>query len=370
MNVLSVNVGSSSLKCSLHDLGRGEHRLYAQEFQAPPPPGSIDDALREAVKATAALEVPIHAVGHRFVFGGRIAETSILSHEVVRAVEDVAALDPLHTPQALRAYRAFERAFSDAVQVAAFDTEFFRSIPSVARILPLPQDDPLLRRYGFHGLSYEYVAGVLGKERRGRTVVAHLGSGSSLAALKNGEPVDMTMGFSALGGLLMATRPGDLDPGVLLYLLERGGYDAASLREMLETRSGLRALAGTGSVRDISAAAEAGDETATFALACYARSIAKGIGGLAVVLGGLDRLVFTGGVGEGDHGVRSAVVRSLNSLGARLQKDHNRAGRTVISSGRSTIGIRIVATDENLVVARHVRRCVERSSPAPIEKLR
>jgi acetate kinase len=361
VNVLSVNVGSSSLKCAIHEFGGRERRLYAADVQIPPS-GCLQDALLDAVKATSALGFPIHAVGHRFVFGGTIAETSILSHEVVRAIEDVASLDPLHSPQALSAYRAFERAFPDAAQVAAFDTEFFRSVPSIARVIPIPQDDPLLRRYGFHGLSYEYVAGALGKERRGRTVVAHLGSGSSLAALKNGKPVDMTMGFSALGGLMMATRPGDLDPGVLLYLLERRGYDAASLREMLETRSGLRALAGTGSLREISAAAEAGDEAAAFALACYARSIAKGIGALAAVLGGLDRMVFTGGVGERDAGVRSAVVRALEFLGGKLHKEHNRAGRPVISADRSKIGVMIVATDENLVVSRHVRRCLERNS--------
>jgi acetate kinase len=360
MNVLTFNLGSSSLKCAVHDVNsKRAIELFAASFEPKPRPKSAAGAAREAIAQVGSIGLAIDAIGHRFVFGGELDAPTMVDQTVVRRLEELEPLDPLHAPQAHSVLRAAIRGFPSTPQVACFDTTFFRRLPPIARALPVPSSDPLLRRYGFHGFSYESAVATLGDAVRGRTIVAHLGSGTSLAGLAGGKPVDTTMGFSPLGGVMMASRPGDLDPGVILYLLERERVDARALREMLENRSGLRALAdGEGDVRELSERARKGDARAAFALECYARSISKAAGALATVLGGVDAVVFTGGIGEHQPDVRASIARALSHLGIELDDRRNAANAPQIGRPESTAAVHVVRADENRIIARHTFRCL------------
>jgi len=273
-------------------------------------------------------------VAHRIVFGGEDDAPSIVTEELLHRLEDLMQLDPLHIPGSIAVVRRAREMLQDVIHVACFDTAFFHDLPQSARTLPIPTDgDPLLRRFGFHGLSYEYVVHLLAGQLRPRTIVAHLGNGCSLAALLNGRPIDMTMGFSPLSGVIMATRPGDLDPGVLLYLLERRTHDGGGrLRAMLENESGLRALSGGES--DLRRLCERRDAPAALAVEMFVFSVSKAIGALAVTLGGLDMLVFSGGIGEHNDQIRSEITARVRFLNLHID-------------------VRVVSTDENAMIARH-----------------
>ncbi len=354
MNVLTFNLGSSSLKCAVHGVSAtGEVAIAAASFERTGLE-SAAGAAGEAIAYVRNIEPAIEAVGHRFVFGGELDVPSLVNEEVMGRLEELEPLDPLHAPQSRSILRVAIEEFPTLPQVACFDSTFFRQLPPIARALPIPSGDSILRRYGFHGFSYESVVATLGERARGRTIVAHLGSGSSVAALSGGAPVDTTMGFSPLGGVVMASRPGDLDPGALLYLLEREGVGVRALREMLENRSGLRALAGgEGDVRELSEQARAGDARAAFAIESYVRSISKATGALTAVLGGVDAVAFTGGIGEHQPDVRAAVVGSLSHLGVELDERRNAANAREISRSGSRVVVHVVAADENRMIARH-----------------
>ncbi len=248
-------------------------------------------------------------------------------------MEDLQTLDPLHAPGALAVLRQAAVSLPSVVQVACFDTAFFRDLPPLARALPLPAGDPLLRRYGFHGLSYEHVCRVFGAQLHPRTIIAHLGNGASAAALENGRPIATTMAFSPMSGMIMSTRPGDVDPGALLYLLERSHLNKRQLRELLENKSGLRALSGgEGDVRNL---CERTDDEAAFAVEMFVRSAAKAMAALAVDLGGVDMLVFTGGIGAHNSDVRARIVERLAFL-------------------NPSAAIEVVEADENASIAHNV----------------
>ena len=337
MNVLSFNLGSSSLKYAVHSmLEDTESEILAASIDADPDPSAAAPAAQRAIAHIAELGISIDAVGHRVVFGGEYERPSAISPALIARLAQFAQLDPLHAPGSLAIIRQACAALEDAVHVACFDTAFFHDLPPEARALPIPVDgDPLLRRYGFHGLSYENAVRELGAELAPCTIVAHLGSGCSAAALLGGRPVETTMGFSTLGGILMASRPGDLDAGVLLYLLEQNRYDCRSLRAMLENSSGLRALSGgEGDVRRL---CDRTDERAVFALEMFVRSVAEAVAALAVTLGRLDMLVFTGGIGEHNARVRDAICARLRFITGRID-------------------VRVVTARENLTIARHAAR--------------
>ncbi len=342
MNVLSFNLGSSSLKYAVHSVaGVAATQLHAGTTTVEDRPSAAAGAAQCAIDRVTAMGIVIDAVGHRIVFGGEDDAPSPVTPALIERLEALAVLDPLHIPGSLAVIEQASKVLECPAHVACFDTAFFHDIPQTAKALPIfTKGDPLLRRYGFHGLSYESVVDNLGSRLMPRTIVAHLGSGCSLAALSNGRPIDMTMGFSPIGGIVMATRPGDLDPGVLLYLLERGVYDAASLREMLERNSGLRALSGGES--DIQRLGANGDKHSAFAVEMFERSVAKAVGALTVTLGGIDLLVFTGGIGEHNLAVRERIC----------------AQTRVINSG---FEVCVVAADENLMIARHTARVAARS---------
>jgi acetate kinase len=301
------------------------------------------------------------AVGHRIVFGGpHYVEPVRADDAVLRDLESLVAIEPLHLRPELDLVYAAQRRLPAAVQVLCFDTAFHRRAPAIAHRLPLPPGlDPLLERYGFHGLSYEYIATQLGPDS-GRAVVAHLGSGASLCALRDRMPVDTTMGFSALGGLMMGTRPGDLDPGIVLQLLRNDGYDSERLGHLFYRRSGL--LGVSGSTADMKTLMERSpsDARAQEAIELFVYQLRKHLGAMIAVLGGLDTLVFTGGIGERAPEIRAAAAAGLAFLELRLDEERNRRNDRVISRDDSRITALVIPTDENLMIARHTLALIEK----------
>jgi acetate kinase len=333
VSILTLNVGSSSLKFGVYvphgdevelaleggvDMsGNGGSIRYRNEHDGPftsHPWNAQASPMRALLKLPpfAALGQP-DIVAHRVVHGGPwLRKHCIIDGQVVEKIEAAASFAPLHVPAALSWIRHAREGLPNATQVACFDTAFHYPLPDLARILPLPHglQEHGVERFGFHGLSCESIVRQLGSSLPSRVVVAHLGSGASLTAIQDGRSIDTTMGMTPTGGIIMATRPGDLDPGVLLFLLRQGHVDADGLEDMLEHRSGLRGISDlSGDARELAAAD--GKPLAELALAQFAQSVARQAAGLAVVLGGLDLLVFTGGIGENDNSTRERVIAHL-----------------------------------------------------------
>jgi acetate kinase len=376
--ILSLNAGSSSLKFALFKSGpamkatvRGEiedldstPHFVARETEGAVLadnvlPQGFDSALHTLLsfaESRLARDGQV-AVGHRVVHGGadHIAP-ELITPALLTALEALTPLDPLHMPANLAAMRAIAAARPGLKQVACFDTAFHHTVPPVAARFALPRaiTDAGLRRYGFHGLSYEFIAGRLAQQApklaAGRVIAAHLGSGASLCALKDGISIATTMGFSPLDGLVMATRCGLLDPGAILYLGRQGhGFD--DIEDMLYHRSGLLGVSGiSGDVRVLLAS---DDPHASEALNLFAYRIATETGGLVSALGGLDGLVFTAGIGEHSPAIRSAVCGRLGWLGLRLDEAANAAGADRISAVDSSIDVRVISTDEEAMIAQH-----------------
>jgi acetate kinase len=301
------------------------------------------------------------AVGHRIVFGGpHYVEPVRASAGVMRDLESLVAIEPLHLRPELNLVSAAQRRLPAAAQVLCFDTAFHRRAPAIAHRLPLPHDlDPLLERYGFHGLSYEYIATQLGSDS-GRAVVAHLGSGASLCAMRDRAPVDTTMGFSALGGLMMGTRPGDLDPGIVLQLLRNDGFDAERLSDLFYRRSGLLGVSGETADMKTLMERSPSNPRAREAIELFVYQLRKHLGAMIAVLGGLDTLVFTGGIGERAPEIRAAATNGLAFLGLRLDEERNRRNDRLISRDDSRIVALVIPTDENLMIARHTLALIEK----------
>ena len=303
----------------------------------------------------------VAAVGHRVVHGGtRFSGPVLVDDATLAELQTLVPLAPLHQPHNLAAIRVVARRAPRLAQVACFDTAFHCTQPPVARAFALPRRyaEQGVRRYGFHGLSYEYVASVLASEApaalAGRTVVAHLGNGASLCALADGRSIATTMGFTALDGLVMGTRCGSIDPGVLLYLMDREGMDARALERLLYEESGLLGVSGGSSdMRELLARA---DGAADEALELFVYRIARELGSLAAALGGLDALVFTGGIGENAGPIRARICRDARWLGLELDEEANERGGPCISRAGSRVSAWVIPTDEELMIALHTRR--------------
>jgi acetate kinase len=358
--VLVLNAGSSSLKYGMHERTS---------------PGSWQAAARGKVEGIgmAALGVlmarlgtdldgaRILGVGHRVVHGGpRHAGPVVITPEVLAELRGLAALAPLHQPHNLAVIDALGEQLPGVPQVACFDTSFHRGQPAVAEVVPLPREirDAGVQRYGFHGISCEYIASVLPEVApaigRGRVIVAHLGSGASLCALRDGRSVDSTFGFSPLDGLCMGTRPGHLDPGIVLYLFQVLGLSPGQVEDLLYTKSGLLGISGISSdMRDLLGSH---DPAAKLAVDYFVYRAAREIGGLAAVLGGLDALVFTGGIGENSAEIRARIVAASAWLGMRLDARANAAGGPCISDPASRVSAWVIPTNEELLIARQTRR--------------
>jgi acetate kinase len=297
-------------------------------------------------------------VGHRVVHGGaRYTGPTIVTPEVLDNLRRLIPLAPLHQPYNIAAIEAVSDRLPDVPQVACFDTSFHRGQPAVAEIVPLPRDlcRAGIQRYGFHGLSYEYIASVLPQVApeiaSGRVIVAHLGSGASMCALKNGRSIDSTLSFTALDGLCMGTRPGAVDPGVILYLFQQLGLSAAEVETILYKKSGLLGISGiSNDMRDLLASRE---PAARLAVDYFVYRAAQAIGALAATLGGIDGLVFTAGIGENSPEIRQRICEASTWLGVTIDRSANTGKGPRISTADSAVSAWVVPTNEELMIARH-----------------
>ncbi|GIX11356.1 acetate/propionate family kinase [Elioraea sp.] len=380
--ILVVNAGSSSIKVELFAADDALASLMSGQIEAIglAPRLSLRDAAgttvadqawpqgegpRDHRAALAAIGAAlargagdrrIVAIGHRVVHGGATRAAPVVIDPVIRAeLAALTPLAPLHQPHNLAGIDAMAELHPGVMQVACFDTAFHRGHPWVADTFALPRAFHArgIRRYGFHGLSYAYVAMRLAEVApeiaAGRVVVAHLGNGASMCALRGGRSIDSTMGFTALDGLPMGTRSGQIDPGVLLHLMTAEGYDAAALTRLLYHESGLKGLSGLSS--DMRALEAAGTAAAQEAIAYFVYRIRRELGALAAVLGGLDALVFTAGIGENSPRIRAAVCDDMGWLGIALDATANAHGATVISAPESRVQVLRLATDEERMIA-------------------
>jgi acetate kinase len=308
-------------------------------------------------------EIEPVAAGHRVVHGGdAFTHPVLVDSSVLSGLEKLVPLAPLHQPHNLAAIRALAHTRPGMPQVACFDTAFHANQPEVARRIALPREfhDAGVKRYGFHGLSYEYITSVLpryrGKRARNRVVVAHLGNGASLCAIRDGRSVATTMGFTALDGLVMGTRPGSLDPGVVLHLIEAMGMTAAQVGDLLYRRSGLLGVSGISA--DMRTLLESNDPRAREAVELFVYRVSRELGSLAAAMGGLDALVFTGGIGEGSAVVRASICRAAAWLGVKLDEAANLGRRPRISAPASRVSAWVIPTDEESMIARHVQAII------------
>lgn len=380
-DILCLNCGSSSLKFSVHRISAEEESALERGSVEAIGVGAAGLELRGADGTrlagrkggasdhAAALQLLLDvlrekglpkpdAAGHRVVHGGpERTGPARVDEALLGELRARIPLAPLHLPQEIRVIEAVAARWPDLPQVACFDTAFHRDMPEIARRLPLPGwlFDEGVRRYGYHGLSYEYVLATLGADARGRVIVAHLGNGASLAALRDGRPIDTTMGFTPTGGVMMGTRSGDLDPGVLLHLLGRPGWDGARVSQLVNREAGLLGVSGlSADMRRLLELRET-DDRADLAVRMFCRSVRMAIGALATELGGLDLLVFTGGIGERSPEIRREICAGLEHLGVGCA-DADPPG----SPGAAGAAVRVVPTDENLMIARRTRNLVFR----------
>jgi acetate kinase len=383
--ILTINGGSSSIKFALFEIGGPLRRILAGAIEriglpqaslrvqgadqadnfsrpvAAPDHTAAVDALMDWIEERRARDA-LTAVGHRVVHGGpKYSQPQRITAEIVEELRRLSPFDPEHLPEEILLTEAFHRRFPDLPQVACFDTAFHHELPRVARLLPIPRryEAQGVRRYGFHGLSYaflmEELARLAGAEAaRGRVILAHLGNGASLAAVREGKPVDTSMSFTPAAGAPMSTRSGDLDPGLVWYLARTEKMSAKQFNEMVNFQSGLLGVSETSSdMRDL-LEREAQDVRAAEAVALFCYQIRKWIGAFAAALGGLDTLVFAGGIGENAPLIRERVCAGLGFLGIELSQERNTRNAPLISPESGRVKVRVIRTDEALMIARSV----------------
>jgi len=379
-----LNAGSSSLKFSVYQrpegaawrlatrgqiegIGTAPHFTAKDEAGARLADQRMDASVRDARTALDSLSewlrshyggARVLGVGHRVVHGGAQYDgPTIITPKVLDDLRALIPLAPLHQPYNLAAIDAVAERLPGVPQVACFDTSFHRGQPAVAEVVALPQDIRRngVQRYGFHGLSYEYIASVLPEAApeiaSGRVIVAHLGSGASMCAMKDRKSVDSTLGFTALDGLCMGTRPGAVDPGVILYLFQNLGLSAKDVETILYKKSGLLGISGISN--DMRVLLESKDPSARLAVDYFVYRAAKEIGALAAVLGGIDGLVFTAGIGENSAEIRKRICEASAWLGVELDQDANAKKQTRISRADSRVSAWVIPTNEELIIARH-----------------
>jgi len=388
--ILALNCGSSSLKfslflaatlkCSLRGsvthigqidsvfeiTGVEGGLIYSSNVTV----GNITSAVQLAVEwfENYPEKYPVVAIGHRIVQGGLCHhEPEIIDDFLLTTLKQYIHLAPNHLPHEIAAIKLCEAAFPDVTQVACFDTGFHKDMPDHARYYPLPvrlREEGLVR-YGYHGLSYEYVLGRLIKTEKEvkdkKIIIAHLGSGASMAAIKDGKSIETTMGFSPMGGLMMGSRPGDLDPAVVLFLLTKMKMSVDEVEDLFNKQSGLKALAGNGDVKEL-IEKEDFEPLAREALTMFCYQARKAIGSLAAALGGVDILVFTGGVGENSPAIRKRICKGLEFIGIHLNKKSNNKSAKAISSSASKVKVLVLKTDEDAMIALHTQNLLHLKS--------
>ena len=384
-SILTINGGSSSIKFALFQVDSSLRRVLEGSIEriGMPSPNFSVKGLDKADNFSRPVTAPDHtaavgalmdwveerigrgeltAVGHRVVHGGpKYSEPQRITPELVKALHLLEPFDPEHLPEEIQLTEAFHHRFTDLPQVACFDTAFHREMPRVARLLPIPRryDRKGIQRYGFHGLSYSFLMEELARlagpqAARGRVILAHLGNGASLAAVREGKSVDTSMSFTPTAGVPMSTRSGDIDPGLVWYLARAEHVGPKQLNEMVNYQSGLLGVSETSSdMRDL-LAREAADVRAAEAVALFCYQVKKWIGAFAAALGGLDTLVFAGGIGENAHQVRARICDGLGFLGIDLVEKENAANAGVISSPTSRVAVRVIHTDEEWTIAKTV----------------
>lgn len=347
LQVLCLNQGSSSLK----------YGLYRIDAEGPMPLALGEASHLAEIKASLELAgwpAP-KAIGHRIVHGGlRLTEHCLIDDEVLSELEAATHFAPLHNGAAITLIRQSLELYPAAFQVACFDTQFHRGLPDIARVLPIPRhfEREGIRRYGFHGLSCRSILAQLGRDMPSRLVIAHLGSGASTTAVHDGRSIDTSMGLTPNGGMIMGTRSGDLDPGVVLFMLRDGRFDAATLETFLDRQCGLLGISGlSGDMRVLRQAAADRNPQADLAVKMFCRSVQKQIVAMVTALGGIDTLVFTGGIGEHDPSVRAEVCQGLEWTGARLDPVRNAQNHATISASASAYRIQVVNSKENESIA-------------------
>ncbi len=387
MRILTINGGSSSIKFAMFEAGDSLDRLLSGAVERIGlPQAEFRVKGREAAESfTRSIDAPDHnaavtllmdwiqqhgggdalsAVGHRVVHGGpNYSQPQKITAEMVEELSQLRPFDPEHLPEEIELTRAFHRRFPELPQVACFDTAFHHDLPRVARLLPIPRryEAQGVRRYGFHGLSYAYLmeelARVAGPEAAaGRVILAHLGNGASLAAVRGGKPIDTSMSFTPTAGFPMSTRSGDLDPGLIWYLTRTEKMSGKQFNEMVNFQSGLLGISETSSdMRDL-LASETHDQRAADAVAVFCYQLKKWIGAFAVALGGLDTLVFSGGIGENAPVVRSRICEGLTLLGIELDEQQNATSTGLISGAAGRVAVRVMHTDEEWMIAKTVCR--------------
>ena len=385
--ILTINGGSSSIKFALFQVGSSLRRVLegsmdgigmaeasfsvkgldkADNFSRPvvapehtAAVGVLMDWVEERIGAG-----ELTAIGHRVVHGGpKYGDPQRITAELVKALHQLEPFDPEHLPEEIQLTEAFQQRFPDLPQIACFDTAFHREMPRVAHLLPIPRryDAKGVQRYGFHGLSYTFLMEELARlagpqTAQGRVILAHLGNGASLAAVREGRPVDTSMGFTPTAGVPMGTRSGDLDPGLVWYLARAEHISAKQFNEMVNFQSGLLGVSETSSdMRDL-LGREGDDVRAAEAVALFCYQVKKWIGALAAALGGLDTLVFAGGIGEKAPAVRARVCEEMGFLGIDLSDKENAANAGVISTDASRVTVRVIHTDEEWTIAKMVCR--------------
>jgi len=390
--ILTINGGSSSIKFALFEAGDPLRRILGGEIERIGQPEATlrVKGLNQVDNFSRLVTAPDHtvavgalmdwieehngrdaltAVGHRVVHGGpKYSEPQRITAEMVEELRQLSPFDPEHLPEEILLIEAFHRRFPLLPQVACFDTAFHHDLPRVARLLPIPRhyEAQGVRRYGFHGLSYAFLMGELARlataeTAQGRIILAHLGNGASLAAVHHGKPVDTSMSFTPTAGVPMSTRSGDLDPGLLWYLARTEKMSAEQFNEMVNFQSGLLGISETSSdMRDL-LDRESRDVRAAEAIALFCYQVKKWIGAFAAVLGGLDTLVFSGGIGENAPIVRTRICDGLGFLGIELEDKRNTANEGVISAPDGRVAVRIIPTDEELMIAKTVCRVLERA---------
>ena len=384
--VLTVNSGSSSIKFAVYPTGSPSRRVLSGKVERiglPEPLLTVQDG--SGPGAPQRISAPNHlvageflirwlgkhvsfgrvdGVGHRVVHGGlKITHAQVVTPKVIRELRRISPYDPEHMPSGIQLMEVFHRRCPGLPQVACFDTAFHRDMPRVAKLLSIPRrfDRKGVQRFGFHGLSYSYILQELrrlagARAAKGRLILAHLGNGASLAAVRDGKSIDTSMGFTPAAGIPMSTRSGDLDPGLFWYLARTQHTTGKQFHEMVHHQSGLLGVSEISSdMRDL-LAREAKDVRAAEAVALFCYQVKKWLGAFAAALGGLDTLVFAGGIGENAPEVRARVCHGLGFLGIRLDASRNKASAPVISSRSSRVTVRVIRTDEEVTIARTVCR--------------
>lgn len=388
---VTVNAGSSSLKVAVFDessldgpqlsvavegigtydaslIPNGEYGQASTQLVAAPDHSTASSTIISWLKTQGVVLEDIEGIGHRVVHGGeRYSGPVIIDDEVITYLQSIVPLAPNHTPVILACLKVFRDYFKDVTHVACFDTAFFHDLPMAAQTIAVPEDvrSSGVRRYGFHGLSYEYILGDFAAHEgavaaSGRVIMAHLGSGASLSAVKDGQPIDTTMGFTPASGIVMSTRTGDIDPGLIDYLIREKNMASADISKLVYKQSGLLGISGTTSDMYTLIQSRQEDPLADLAVNVFCYTIKKTIGAYAAALGGVDSLIFSAGIGERSATIRKQITDGLEFLGIIIDDERNERGDRLISAEHSRVGVHVIPTHEDTIIAvKTIQLCKE-----------